>query len=234
MYTMEQITGDKNIGLQKKSFAFYFLGLTNLMFNWGHHTYVVPANPVIRQVSYIISMTELILLANILITWSASFKKAPVAGYNLSYRFFRTADVWVLLNLVLAIVISVPYINQCTHGTQITVAHAMGATIGINTLLLMGCITFLFEKQMNNHAAKTVNIGLKVMHISLVCFWLSLIGAGVVRSMAQQQQIYFVQLSERVQPYLKFVSASGLFLVIGICMVSITYITILFRQGSKS
>ena len=230
MYAMEQITGDKNIGHQKKSFAFYFLGLTNLMFNWGHHTYIVPANPIIRQISYIISMTELVLLANIMITWSASFKKAPVAGYNLAYRFFRTADVWVLLNLVLAIGISIPYINQYTHGTQITVAHAMGATIGINTLLLMGCITFFCEKQLNAYSQKAINLGLKVIHFSLFFFWLSLIAAGITRSLALQQQNYFAQLSKRVLPYLKIFSISGFFLIIGICMVSLTYIRV-FLSG---
>ena len=175
-------------------------------------------------------MTELVLLANIMITWSASFKKAPVAGYNLAYRFFRTADVWVLLNLVLAIGISIPYINQYTHGTQITVAHAMGATIGINTLLLMGCITFFCEKQLNAYSQKAINLGLKVIHFSLFFFWLSLIAAGITRSLALQQQNYFAQLSKRVLPYLKIFSISGFFLIIGICMVSLTYIRV-FLSG---
>ncbi len=230
MYAMEQITGDKNTGLQRKSFAFYFLGLTNLMFNWGHHTYVVPAHPVVRQVSYIISMTELVLLANIILSWSAGYKKAPVAHYQLAYRFFRIADVWVLLNLVLAIAISVPYINQYTHGTQITVAHAMGATIGINTLLLMGCAAFLFEWKLQAGAKKTIRAGLMCIHISLFFLWISLIGAGIARSAAQQRHDYFALLSEKVLPYLKSFSASGLVLTIGICMVAIPFVALFVRR----
>ena len=50
-----------------------------------------------------------------------------------------------MLNLVLSISISIPAINFYTHGTHITVAHAMGSTIGINTLLLLASITLIVD-----------------------------------------------------------------------------------------
>ena len=65
MFVMEAITGDKKVCRSKTSFFFYFLGLTNLMFNWGHHTYIVPSSPIVKEVSYIISMTELLILGKI-------------------------------------------------------------------------------------------------------------------------------------------------------------------------
>ena len=39
------------------------------------------------------------------------------------------ADIWIFLTLVLAIAMSIPAINVYTHGTHITVAHTMGATM---------------------------------------------------------------------------------------------------------
>lgn len=228
MYAMERITGDTKMAHHKMSFAFYFLGLANLMFNWGHHTYIVPANPVIKQVSYIISMTELILLANIIIKWRKSYRKKVDAQYHLAYNFFRSADTWILLNLVLAIAISVPYINKYTHGTQITVAHAMGATIGINTMLLFASVSFIFEHQLNNRSKKTIGLGLKIMNISLFLFWTSLISAGIVKSISIEHHIRFGEISLKLQPYLRFFSASGIFLITGIFLVAFPIIKIIF------
>ena len=230
LYAMQQITGDTKMGYSRVSFAFYFLGLTNLMFNWGHHTYVVPAHPAVKQVAYIISMTDLAFLANIMLTWQANYKKSPIEAHRLSFLFFRAADIWILLNLVLAIAISVPYINQYTHGTQITVAHAMGATIGINSLLLMGSVTFLFEKQLKKSLNKAILMGLRTMHVSLLFFWISLICAGVMRAVALYQHNYFAQVSERMLPYLQLFSTSGIFLAIGIGIVSLTYIKVILSK----
>ena len=39
--------------------------------------------------------------------------------------------------------------------------------------------------------------------------WVSLIGAGIARSAAQQRHDYFALVSEKVLPYLKFFSASS-------------------------
>ncbi len=222
MYVMEQVTDDKTIGRDKKSFAFYFLGLTNLLFNWGHHTYVVPANPAIKQIAYIISMTELVLLANILLTWSATFKKKLATDYEVTHSFLTKADAWVLINLVLAIAMSVPAINQYTHGTQITVAHAMGTTIGINTLLLMGCVVYMIEKQLTAKAKQQLKLGLKTIHSSLFFFWISLLAAGVIRSLGISSNQNFAKISTEVQPYLRFFSSFGFLLIVGIALVAST------------
>jgi len=230
MYAMQQITGDTKMGYNKVSFAFYFLGLANLMFNWGHHTYVVPAHPAVKQVAFLISMTELAFLANIMLHWQANYKRAPIEAHRLSFLFFRAADIWILLNLVLAIAISVPYINQYTHGTQVTVAHAMGATIGINTLLLMGSVTFLFEKQLKRNVNKTILTGLRTIHVSLLFFWVSLISVGIMRAVALYQHNYFALVSERMLPYLQLFSTAGIFLAIGIGIVSLTYIKVILSK----
>jgi nitric oxide reductase subunit B len=58
IYLMVKISGDQSIAQNRKSYFAFFLGLTNLIFNWGHHIYNVPAASWIRDVSYGISMTE--------------------------------------------------------------------------------------------------------------------------------------------------------------------------------
>lgn len=233
MFAMEQISGKKEVGYQKTSFVFFFLGLTNLMFNWGHHTYVVPANPLIKQVSYIISMTELILLVNIIMKWKRGLLNNANNGYPMSVRFFTSADRWILLNLVLAIVISVPYVNQYTHGTQITVAHAMGATIGINTTLLLASVTYIFEDKLKAGAKRAVMIGMMLTNISLFFFWTSLLVAGITRSIAMQHNDHFSIIATRLLPYLKLFSVFGVLLVIGLTIISFAYLRVIIRTILK-
>ena len=146
MYVMEQTSGNSKPSRSPIAFFFYFLGLTNLMFNWGHHTYIVPAAPWIRNVAYFISMTELLILANIIWQWRKTMNEARKNYHRMPFRLLSYADAWILLNLTLAIIISVPAWNYYTHGTHITVAHAMSATIGINTML-PPCICFFYYQK---------------------------------------------------------------------------------------
>lgn len=230
MFAMEQISGNKQMGFQKTSFAFYFLGLTNLMFNWGHHTYIVPAHPAVKQVSYIISMTELILFANIIMKWRRGIMKTTSANQcQLAPRFFKSADRWILINLGLAIVISIPYVNQFTHGTQITVAHAMGATIGINTMLLLGSVAFITEENMASKQLSLIGLGLKTMNISLFIFWVSLLAAGIIRSSGTLRGVYFAQIAADMTPYLRLFSTSGLTLAIGATTVIVIFLKALLK-----
>ena len=184
-YMMESIGGNREIARSRKTFFLYFLGLTNLMFNWGHHTYIVPAVPFIRNVSYIISMTELLILGNIILGWRNTLKDALKNLYFFPYRFILMSDVWIFLNLVLAILISIPFINLFTHGTHITVAHSMGATIGINSAILLASVFFIISMEkgwVRNSKGKFLSAAFVLFNISLVLFWLSLLAAGYYKS----------------------------------------------------
>ena len=55
IYLMVKISGDESIGRSKLAFGTFFLGLANLIFNWGHHIYNVPANAWIRDIAYAIN-----------------------------------------------------------------------------------------------------------------------------------------------------------------------------------
>lgn len=126
--------------------------------------------------------------------------------HKTAYRFLVAADAWIFLTLLLAIIISVPGINLYTHGTHITVAHTMGATIGINSFLLLAiafdilndtCLSFEPYK-------KLFNRGYWLANISLFVFWISLIGAGVVKAKWQlsTSQIPFSSMMLQLRPFL--------------------------------
>jgi nitric oxide reductase subunit B len=154
------------------------------MFNWGHHIYTLPTQHYVQYVSYSVSMTELLILGNIIYSWKASLTKAQKFFNRDAFRFLVAADVWIFLNLVLAICMSIPAINVYTHGTHITVAHAMGTTIGINTMLLLAvCYDILKDTCISlDPYQKLMKFGFWLANSSLFVFWVALIAAGILKS----------------------------------------------------
>lgn len=227
-YVMEKIKGDEKLAHSRISFFFYFLSLTNLMFNWGHHTYIVPALPAIKYTSYIISMTELLILFNIILTWRKSLSEAQKNYSHLPFRLISAADLWIFLNLVLALIISIPEVNYYTHGTHITVAHAMGATIGINTMLLFSSCYFIFQKEnllVQHHIL--FKSGFWILNVSLFIFWLSLLGAGITKAMEANHPQFilnFQGLMEKLKPFFYTLSLSGLGIFTGTVLLAVPLI----------
>ena len=184
MYVMTKIKGDISFAKNKMAFFFYFLGLTNLMFGWAHHTYFLPTYPWIRYVAYGISMTEWILLGTIIYNWKKSLGKTEKASNPMAYRFMLATDIWILLNLILALLFSIPAINYFTHGTHITVAHSMGTTIGINTTILFAALLFIVSNIHKEFNAKQplLKRGFVLFNTSLFFFLVALLIAGFKKS----------------------------------------------------
>jgi nitric oxide reductase subunit B len=222
-YIMERISGSDKISRSPLTFFFYFLGLTNLMFNWGHHTYIIPASPWIRNVAYIISMTELLILGHIIYNWRKTLGDARRNFHIIPYRLLSAADIWIFLNLTLAILISVPGINYYTHGTHITVAHAMGATIGINTMLLLASLYPIAEKEflfyLTRHS-RSIRFGYWLVNVSLLLFWLSLLGAGFAKAVEKDSATPFALIMQKLSPWFHAFTLSGMALFFGIVLLA--------------
>lgn len=222
MYVMEKTSGNDKPAKSTLAFFFYFLGLTNLMFNWGHHTYIVPAAPWIKIVAYVISMTELLILANIIWQWRKTMSEARKNYHRMPYRLLSYADGWILLNLTLAIIISVPAWNYYTHGTHITVAHAMGSTIGINTMLLLASVFYIIKKERPGAFEKRkrwVGRGIVITNIALLIFWASMLGSGLVKISGKLNQETFNTIMLKCEPYFKVFTYSGVVILCGLFII---------------
>jgi len=184
LFVMEKISNDNRYATSKKAFFFFFLGLTNLMFGWAHHIYMVPTASWIRYFAYMISMTEWIILFSIIYDWKKSLSQEKKNQFSIAYKFMILADLWVFMNIVLALLISIPAINLFTHGTHITVAHSMGTTIGINTLILFSSVTYIFNTEFSftEKIIKNLKTGIGVFHISFILFWITLLIMGLKKS----------------------------------------------------
>jgi nitric oxide reductase subunit B len=237
MYVMERISGDQRTCRSPLAFSLYFLGLANLMFNWGHHTYIVPAAPWVKMVSYIVSMTELLILGNIIWKWRRTLSEAKKNYNHLPYRLLSFADLWIFLNLTLAIIISVPAWNYYTHGTTITVAHAMGATIGINTMLLFSSVLFVLLKEkaeLLERKRKWLATGIIGTNLSLLFFWVALLGGGLVKIAGRINDQSFYTIMQKCAPFFKLFAYSGVALMIGLLFIILPVLSLLIGEKRKS
>ena len=237
IYLMAKIKGDKKLAHGKLVFFFYFLGLANLMFGWAHHTYIIPTQPWVRIIAYAISMTEWVILFQIIYSFIKSLPREKRKANSMAYRFLLAADVWLFLNLILALLMSIPAINYYTHGTHITVAHTMGTMIGINTMILLATIGYIIRVvQPQFHIRKRVIFAYKLLNTSLLLFLITFIIAGIQRSkwMYANQGASFGEMQTSLQPvYLGMVS-TGVLVFIGLFILIIEAIQTLVKLVNKT
>ena len=233
IYLMDKISGNNKYSTSKIGFSLYFLGLFNLMFNWGHHIYTLPTESYVKIISYAVSMTELFIFGRIIYLWKSSLTTAQKNFHKDSYMFLMAADVWVFLTLAVAICMSIPAINVYTHGTHITVGHTMGATIGINSMLLMAFAHDLIIGTDKKYNTKTIRIGFWIANISLFIFWLALLGAGVSKAIWQfsTNQTAFSIMMKNLQPYFKVFFISGIFLASGLTAICFSILKFYFKNS---
>lgn len=219
IYLMEKISGVKKYSRSPIAFTLYFTGLFNLMFNWGHHIYTLPTYPFVKHIGYAVSMTELFILGRIIWQWRSTLSTAQKHYHHNTYRLLLAADIWVFLTLILAIIMSVPAINLYTHGTHITVAHTMGATIGINSFLLLAFAFDILQETCFTSPgySKWFNRGFITTNISLFVFWICLITAGILKAKWQMAEtgIPFSSMMNQLRPYFMVFFISGFIIACG-------------------
>jgi len=237
LYLMVKISKDENIARGKTAFFFYMLGLTNLMFNWGHHIYNVPGAAWIRDTSYIISMTEWVFLIRMIQGFKSKLDERRKFRHLITYRFIIAAEFWVFMNLLLTLAMSVPAINRYTHGTHITVAHAMGATIGINSMILLASFSYMLGMDTKaSGVRRTIGICYWTAQYSLAVFWGALIAAGVIKAYGATVRNLddFQEIMKPVLPAIKAFSFSGFGLLFSMGPIAVIYIYHAIRYKNET
>lgn len=235
-FLMSRIKGDDSVGRGKITFFFYFLGLSNLMLGWAHHTYFVPSQPWVRYVAYGVSMTEWIILIRIIYKWKKSLTKEKIEQNEFAYKFLMGMEFWVFFNLFFALLISIPTLNFFTHGTHITVAHSMGTTIGINTSILLASFIFIVNRIGGDailKSIKTIRTGFWVFNVSLMIFLVSLFAAGVKKSVwlfFVENPSSFGEMHNSLQPMMITFLFAGVGVFIGLLMITYPGIKVLINR----
>jgi nitric oxide reductase subunit B len=222
LYVMERISGNEQLSRSRTAFALYVLGFLNLLFGWAHHIYVVPISPLIRNLAYVISMSEWLLFFRIIWNWRGTVSTARRFASLTAYRFMLASDVWIFVNILIALLISIPAINVITHGTHVTVAHAMGTTIGINTMILLSSVYYIAGQCGAPRIAERVTAwGIWVLNVALGVFILMLLASGISKGTAVSAGASFAQAAATTVPFMTVFAFSGIAVLAGLCMVAI-------------
>jgi nitric oxide reductase large subunit len=122
----------------------FAVGCLNSFTNFAHHTYHVPQTHTVKWISFIVSMMEIIIVFRVMsdILKMRGVKTADGA-YTATGGFLTSAKWWTAAMVLGGVVISVPSWNSIIHGTHVVVGHAMGAELGIDSMVLFGVVTFL-------------------------------------------------------------------------------------------
>jgi len=121
------------------------------------------------------------------------------------------------------LLMSIPSINLFTHGTHITVAHSMGTTIGINTLILLSSITYIIESQILIPflSQRKIKAGVKIFNISFIGFWIILLLLGAKKGywMFFSKNVSFGQFQDSMHWIYIVFTIFGIGILIGLYVV---------------
>lgn len=235
LYLMSKIKNTTNIARGKQTYFFMFLGLTNLMFGWAHHTYVMPSPGWVRYLAYGVSMTEWIIFIKIIWGWSKSLSKGDKKQYSMTYKFIIASDVWVFINLVMALLMSIPSLNIYSHGTHITVAHSMGTTIGINTCILFASLTYIISRLKGKEVlTKFATKAYYLFNGSLLTFFIALVAIGVKKMMWQESGQSYFELHESSHSLYGVFILSGIVLFCSIVLIAVPMVRQLFPYAYRA
>jgi len=146
IYVVERMSGDKTYGQSSTAFWLFFVGCLNSFTNYVHHTYHLPQSETAKWVAFVVSMAEVIILAKIMFDLLKSLKGLNKGAFCGTSSFLYSAKWWTGVMLVNSLILSVPTLNSLVHGTHAIAGHAMGTTIGIDTMVLLGTSSFLVSQ----------------------------------------------------------------------------------------
>lgn len=235
-YLMERISKKANTGFNKWVYALFLLSFFNMLFNWGHHLYLVPTNPTIHYLGYIVSMTEWVFFIKIIYTWKKQVTEAETYLHYFPYRFILASNFWMFFNLTLALFMSIPVINLYMHGTHFITAHAMGTTIGINSMILLAAVFYFLLPESENHQSRWLKAGFWGAQISLLIFLIALMGMGITKSLwfFEEPQAPFGVMMARSKFWIILFIISGITLMSSFLLLVIPLIIYPFRQKPLS
>jgi nitric oxide reductase subunit B len=177
-----RLSGDESYARSNTAFLLFLVGTLNSFTNYGHHTYHLPQSELVKWIAFIISMTEALILARVVYDCSGLGRKWAGRGrYPLASALLVATTVWTGMQIAVAIVYSVPFLNAYVHGTLAVVAHSMGTLIGIDTMALLAAGAWLAREPAGETAGSTRSglVAVVAFNAGLTVLWVVLLAVGV-------------------------------------------------------
>jgi nitric oxide reductase subunit B len=142
LYVGEKLSGDERYARSRLAYALLFVGLLNSFTNFTHHTYHLPQTHTVKWIGFVVSMSELVILARVVWDLAGRAQAAP-SQHPVTVYFLGVAKWWTGFMLASSLLLSVPPLNAVVHGTWVVTGHAMGTEVGIDSMILFGGLAWL-------------------------------------------------------------------------------------------
>lgn len=167
------LLGDNKYVYSRTAFILFGIGLLNSLTNYTHHTYHLPQVAFVKWLGFIVSMIEIFLFIKVINDVLGIFKQRDLLIItlkdNIIYYLINSIKWWNVVNLLISIIISVPFLNSIIHGTQVVFAHVMGSMIGIDSMVLFAVLAFLIFDNKSVYLKFLVPL-IAILNISLFVF----------------------------------------------------------------
>ena len=140
------LSGNSKSAYSNTAFFLLFVGTLNSFTNFGHHTYHVPQTHVVKWISFIISMTESIIVCQYLLQFVSLLRQPDKPQFRVVGFLVRATMLWSFFLVVIALLISIPPVNAIIHGTHFIMAHAMGSMLGIDSMVLWAVLLYIIQR----------------------------------------------------------------------------------------
>jgi len=195
IYIGERISRDARYGHSRLAYALFTVSLLNSFTNFAHHSYHLPQDHIVKWISFVVSMLEITILCRAVYELWRLVNTTDEQAFCAARGSFAASKYWTVFILLSSVLISIPPLNALIHGTYVVTGHAMGATIGIDTMILLGAIIWILSEHLQAregelasavlHTAgvKGIVVGLNLSVAALV-LWLHVSGVitGVTRA----------------------------------------------------
>ena len=195
IYIGERISRDARYGHSRLAYALFAVSLLNSFTNFAHHSYHLPQDHIVKWISFVVSMLEITILCRAVYELWRLVNTTDEQAFCAARGSFAASKYWTVFILLSSVLISIPPLNALIHGTYVVTGHAMGATIGIDTMILLGAVIWILSEHLQAregelasavlHTAgvKGIVVGLNLSVAALV-LWLHVSGVitGVTRA----------------------------------------------------
>ena len=195
IYIGERISRDARYGHSRLAYALFAVSLLNSFTNFAHHSYHLPQDHIVKWISFVVSMLEITILCRAVYELWRLVNATDEKAFCAARGSFAASKYWTVFILLSSVLISIPPLNALIHGTYVVTGHAMGATIGIDTMILLGAVIWILSEHLQAregelasavlHTAgvKGIVVGLNLSVAALV-LWLHVSGVitGVTRA----------------------------------------------------
>jgi nitric oxide reductase subunit B len=146
IYIGEKLSGDKSYGQSKLAYSLFGVGLLNSFTNFAHHTYHLPQSHLVKQISFVVSMAEILIFFSVVSSLVVALRARSDSVSCTTRSLLASSKWWTGAMLFSSLLLSIPVLNSLVHGTLLVAGHAMGTMIGIDTIGMLAVLTALLAE----------------------------------------------------------------------------------------